>query len=178
MQNISYQSASVIVVSNYGRESSGQPKKFVLMGLTKTGKLSTFGGQRDGGEYNPKDTAAREMAEEALGVLGGQAAIRSMLRGLKPSSGTVSGHLTYVLPGKFYGENVPKKFRQIRFDANSHLDYSQKEMVDIVAVSVHSIKNKVLNGKPLQFKDNDGNWRSLRKTSEGAIKAAINAGHI
>jgi hypothetical protein len=173
-----YQSAHVIVVSHYGVDKNKQPKKYVLFGLTRDGKLSTFGGLADRGEKNPKDTAAREAEEEALGVIGNQKAIRKRLRGLKPSSGMSSGHLSYVLPGKYFGDNLSRKFKKIRFDKNRKLSHSQKEMVDIVAVRVDKIRSKVLNGDKLIFKDNDGKMRPLRNGVQGAIKAAVRSGHL
>lgn len=173
-----YQSAHVIVVSHYGFDKHKQPKEYVLFGLTRDGKLSTFGGLPDRRENNPKDTAAREAEEETLGVLGSEKTFRKMLRGLQPSSGTNSGHISYVLPGKYYGDSVSKQFKKVRFDKSRKLSHSQKEMVDIVAVRVETIRHKVLNGEKLQFKDNDGKMRYLRGGVEGAIKAAVRAGHL
>lgn len=171
-----YQSASVIVISHYGFDKKKQPKKYVLFGLTKDGLLSTFGGLPDPGEKNPKDTAAREAEEEALGVLGDQKTFRMMLRGISPCSGMNSGHLSYVLPGKFYGDDIPGKFKKIRFDKKRKLSHSQKEMVDIVAIRVETLRKKVFNGDKLLFKDNDGNMRPLRHGTDGAIQAAVKAG--
>lgn len=173
-----YQSAHVIMISHYGFDQNQQPKRYVLFGLTKKGQLSTFGGLRDRGESNPKDTAAREAEEEGLGVLGNRKAIRNSLRGVQPSSGTKSGHMSYVLPGKYYGNHISQRFKEIRFDKKRKLSHSQKEMVDIVAVRVETIRQQVLKGGPLKFKDNKGNLRSLRPGVEGAIKAAVKAGHI
>lgn len=173
-----YQSAHVIVISHYGFDQNQQPKRYVLFGLTRNGQLSTFGGLRDHGESNPKDTAAREAEEEALGVLGNQKMIRNSLNGVQPSSGTKSGHISYVLPGSYYGNHISKRFKEIRFDKKQKLSYSQKEMVDIVAVRIETIREQVLKGSSLKFKDNNGHLRPLRPAVEGAIKAAVKAGHI
>ena len=170
-----YESAHVIVVSHYGNDINGQSQKFVLFGLTKKGTLSTFGGYADRGENNPKHTAAREVEEEAIGTFGDRKAILKILEGVKPCSGSNSGHLSYVLPGKFYGDHLPEKFRQICFNPNKKLKYSQKEMVDIVSVSVDLIHKKIQQGERLQFQDNKGHLRPVRKGADGAIRAAVKA---
>lgn len=155
-----YQSAHVITVS-YAVDKDGIEKECVLFGLMSNGKLSTFGGLRDPDESNPKDTAAREMEEESLGILADQKKIRKMLRGVKPLS-EVDGHICYVLPKKKYGKNLSKKFKKIRFNDEIELAKSQKEMVDIVAVNVEAIREKVLANESLLFEDNDGNLRPIR----------------
>lgn len=155
-----YQSAHVITVS-YDFDKNGVEKKYVLLGLMNNGKLSTFGGLRDPNETDPKDTAAREAEEESLGVLGDQIKIRKMLKGIKPLS-EVDGHICYVLPKKKYGKNLSKKFKKIRFNDEMKLTKSQKEMVDIVAVDVEVIKEKVLMNEKLIFEDNDGILRPIR----------------
>lgn len=173
MNNLqTYNSASIIPISNYGKN------QYVLLGLTQNGKLSSFGGLPESYEKNPKDTAARELVEETLGVLGSQSTIRNTLRGLEHVSGSKSGHLTYVIPGIYYGDNIPQKFKQIRFDKNNKLSHSQKEMVDIVAVRVDLIRQMASNGKTLQFNDNDGILRSLRKATNDAIITAVKKGQL
>lgn len=156
-----YQSAHVITVGIDTDKTGKVTKKFVLLGLLKNGKLSTFGGLRDPQEDDPKNTAAREAEEEALGVLGNKKTIRDRLKGVNPCF-EVNGHICYVLPQKNYGQNVSARFKKIRFDPNSNLSYSQKEMVDVVAVEVDKIRKKVLEGNSLKFKDNEGILRPIR----------------
>lgn len=173
-----YASAHVIVISHYGFDKNQQPKKFVVFGLTQKGELSTFGGLKDKGENNPKDTAAREAEEEALGVIGNTQTVRKMLRGINPSSGTNSGHLTYVLPGKYYGNNISRQFKKVRFDKKKKLSHSQKEMVDLVAVRVEEIRKKVKNGEKLVFTDNQGQLRPVRGPVGGALINAVQNGDL
>ena len=166
-----YQSAHVIAVSSIV-DKDGIKKDCVLFGLMNNGKLSTFGGLRDQDESNPKDTAARETEEESLGILGDQEKIRKMLRGVKPLS-EVDGHICYVLPKKKYGKNLSRKFKKIRFNNEIELTKSQKEMVDIVAVNIETIREKVLMNESLIFKDNDGNLRQVR-VERVFIEAVLN----
>lgn len=170
-----YQSAHVIVTS-YVVNHHGVVKKYVLFGLTKKGKLSTFGGLRDHGESNPKDTAAREAEEESLGILGNQKSVRGMLHKIKPVTGVDGDHICYVLPQKDYGKHLSKKFKKIRFNKDIKLPYCKKEMVDIVAVDVELLRQKVFQGEDLAFKDNSGVLRPLRV--KGPIVDAVKAGHL
>jgi len=155
-----YQSAHVITLG-YKVDKEGLEKNYVLFGLMSTGKLSTFGGLRDPDENDPKNTAAREMEEESLGILGDQKNVRQLLRGVKPLS-EVDGHICYILPKKKYGNNLSRKFKKIRFNDSVELTKSQKEMVDIVAVNVETIREKILNNESLLFEDNDGVLRPIR----------------
>ena len=152
-----YKSGHVIVIHS----DTKKQKNYVLFGLTKKGELSTFGGLRDKGESNPKNTAAREAEEEGLGVIGNQDFVRKLLWGLKPLTHR-GGHYCYILAPKDYGRHISQKFRKIRFDENIKLPYCQKEMVDIVAVKVDSLIEKVHNREKLEFKDNNGKLRSVR----------------
>lgn len=176
VNNNTYHSANVLVVSNYGYDKKHQPIKYVLFGLTQNGTLSSFGGNKEKWESNPKDTASREAVEETIGVIGSNSDIRNTLRGIQPSSGSQNGHYTYVLPGKYYGDHISARFKQIRFDPKAKLNYSQKEMVDIVPVKVEDIYNKVIKNQPLVFKDNNGNFCSLRDPN--AVIKAINGGYL
>jgi hypothetical protein len=169
-----YQSAHVITV-HYEVDKDGIEKDYVLFGLMGNGKLSTFGGLRDPDESNPKDTAAREMEEESLGILGNQTKIRKLLRKIKPLS-EVDGHICYVLPRKKYGKNLSRKFKEIRFNHEVELTKSQKEMVDIVAVNIKTIREKVLSNESLFFEDNDGILRPIRV--ERVFKEAVLYGYL
>lgn len=171
---LAYQSAHVITLSSMV-DKDGIEKDCVLFGLLSSGKLSTFGGLRDPGEENPKDTAAREAEEESLGILGTQKKIRNQLRGIKPLS-EIDGHVCYILPKKTYCKNPSRKFKKIRFNSEIKLTKSQKEMVDIVSVSVDAIKEKVLTQEKLIFKDNDGNLRPIRV--ERVFIEAITGGYL
>lgn len=173
-----YQSAHVIVTS-YAMNRHGLLKKYVLFGLTYKGTLSTFGGLRDEGENNPKDTAAREAEEEALGVLGNQKSVRSMLHKVKPVTEKNSDHICYILPQKNYGKHLSKKFKKIRFDKNIKLPNCKKEMIDIVAIDVEVLRNKIFQGEELIFKDNAGVLRPLRLAGvKPVIINAVKKGHL
>lgn len=176
--NTDYASAHVIVVSNYGFDDNKIPKQYVLFGLTKKGELSSFGGQREKLEKNPKDTAAREATEESLGLLGNHQEIRKMLRGVDPVSGKQSGHPHYILPGKYYGDDVIGKFKELRFDKSKKLSFAQKEMVDLVAIRVEDIRNKVNNGEKLIFPDNNKQNCSVRDFVGDALIAAVKNGKL
>lgn len=165
---MAYKSAHAIVVSLHAKE------KFVLFGLMgKSKKLSTFGGLRDPGEPEPKITAAREIFEESLGVLGNQKQLLVLLSNAKMVSDPNAEHITYVLPPKFYGSHIPTKFREIRFSKNVNLPYSQREMVDIVAVRVKDLRQKMLAGGHVTFPDNEGIQRELRECAKGSLYSAI-----
>lgn len=171
--DVNYKSAHAIVISNYGRYQDGQPKQYVLLGLTENGELSTFGGARDNFENDPKQTAAREVYEESIGLLGSPRDLLNKLKNCPISSGYNSGHITYVIPGEYYGDDISGRFKRIRFDKNRKLSHDQKEMIDIVPIRVDDIKNKILRNEKLIFPDNDGKMRSFRWQSEGAIKKAV-----
>lgn len=170
-----YQSAHVITVGFDTDKTGKVTKRYVLLGLLNSGKLSTFGGLRDPGEKDPKNTAAREAEEEALGVLGRQKAIKSLLKGIDPCF-EVNGHICYVLPQQNYGKDVSARFKKIRFDPKKKLSHSQKEMVDVVAVEVDKIRKKVFEGSPLSFNDNEGILRPIRLEAP-FIEAVLN-GHL
>jgi hypothetical protein len=170
-----YQSAHVITVSVDTNQSGKVKKKYVLFGLLHNGKLSTFGGLRDTNETNPKVTAAREMEEEALGVLGKQYKVLKQLKNVNPCF-DVNGHICYVLPEQNYGTEISTRFKQIRFNPKKKLSKSQKEMVDIVAVDVDIIRQKVMQQEPLHFEDNEGVLRQVRV--EKPIIEAILSGQI
>lgn len=170
-----YQSAHVITVGIDTNKKGKITKKYVLFGLLNNGKLSTFGGLRDEGETNPKRTAARETEEEALGVLGKQKAVMKLLKGLSPCF-EVDGHICYVLSKKNYGKDVSAKFKKIRFNKKIELSKSQKEMVDIVAVDVDKIREKVFQNEALHFEDNEGVLRPIRFTP--SLIEAVLSGHL
>jgi hypothetical protein len=167
-----YQSAHAIVVSQYDNH------EYVLLGkMQGSHKLSTFGVLRDFNEKNPKITCAREVEEESLGVLGNVQSMRKLLQNAIQISGFQNGHICYLLPAKFYGYSIPSKFRQIRFNPYHDLSYSQKEMIDIVAIRIDKLKSKFAKGNPT-FPDNEGIQRSLRDSTKGALQAAIDSGHL
>lgn len=166
----SYQSAHAIIVSKYGNHN------YVLLGKMKGGRLSTFGGLRDPGENGSKATCAREIEEESLGVLGNKQTMYKLLQTAIQITGFSNGHISYLIPAKFYGNSIPSKFREIRFNRFNQLTHSQKEMVDIVAIRVDTLKNKFAQGKQITFPDNQGVQCSLRSGTEGALKVAINKG--
>ncbi|MBA3602973.1 MAG: hypothetical protein H0W50_04890 [Parachlamydiaceae bacterium] len=166
-----YKSGHVIVIhSDLEKE-----KNYILFGLTKNGKLSPFGGLRDRGEKDPKNTAAREAEEEGLGVLGNKAIIRKMLNGVTEVTNKC-GHYCYILPSKYYGNNLSQKFKKIRLDPNIKLKRCQQEMTDIVAVEVEVLRKKVFSGKRLEFEDNEGKLRPVRV--ENVIIEAVRKGHF
>lgn len=168
-----YQSAHAIVVSQYDNH------QYVLLGKMQGGQtLSTFGGLRDFGENDPKATCAREVDEESLGVLGNQKSIYKLLQNAVQISGFKNGHICYLLPTTSYGHSIPSQFRQIRFNPHNHLSHSQTEMIDIVAIRVDKLKSKFAQGEPITFPDNQGVQRSLRNSTQGALKAAINSGQL
>lgn len=167
-----YESAHVITVAIETDKKGKEINRYVLFGLLNNGKLSTFGGLRDPKEKDPKNTAAREAEEEALGVLGSQKAIRIMLNAISPCF-EVNGHICYVLPKKNYGNKVSARFKKIRFGDETKLSHSQKEMMDIVAVEVDKIREKVINGHPLHFEDNENILRQIRFEAP-FIKAVLN----
>ncbi len=170
-----YQSAHIIV-TGHALDKHGELKKYVIFGLTRNGKLSTFGGFREKDEKNPKTTAAREAEEESLGVLGNKKMFRCMLKNVKPITSKSFEHVCYILPEKEYGEDISEKFKKIRFDKTSKLSRCKKEMRDLVAVDLEEIRNKVLDGDDLRFKDNQGKLRSLRFNA--IIIDAVKAGHF
>lgn len=170
-----YQSAHVITVGVDTNKKGKVTKKYVLLGLLNNGKLSTFGGLRDPDETDPKVTAAREAEEEALGVLGNHKAVLKLLKNIDPCF-EVDGHICYVLPEQNYGKDVSARFKQIRFDKKIKLSKSQKEMIDIVAVDVDKIREKVFQQEPLHFEDNEGILRPVR--IEPPIIEAVLAGQI
>ncbi len=155
-----YESGHVIVIHSDLKSK----KKYVIFGLTKKHKLSTFGGLRDHGEMNPKDTAAREAEEETLGVLGNKTTFRKMLISVSAISKKKDGHFCYVLPSKNYGDllHLSHKFKEIRFDKTKKLPYCQREIIDLVAVEVDLLRKKVFNGDKFEFRDNSGKMRSVR----------------
>ncbi len=152
-------------------------KNYILFGLTNYRKLSSFGGLRDSSEKDPKNTAAREAEEEALGVLGNKAVIRKMLKGVIEVTHK-SGHYCYILPSSYYGNHnsLSQKFKKIRLDPNIKLLRCQQEMVDIVAVEVDLLRKKVFNGERLEFEDNDGKLRPVRV--ESVIIEAVKKGYF
>lgn len=154
-----YQSAHIIAVGQCV-DTNGVKENCVFLGLMSKGKLSTFGGFREEDELDPKQTAAREMEEEALGVLGDQKEIRNMLSQVKPLF-DANGHICYVLFMKNIGNDVSAKFKKLRF-SGAKLTKSQKEMVDIVPISAKSIREKVLRNEELLFEDNEGVQRPIR----------------
>jgi hypothetical protein len=170
-----YQSAHIITVGVDVNKKGKVTKKYVFFGLLNNGKLSTFGGLRDQGEKNPKVTAAREAEEEALGVFGNQKTIKKWLKNISPCF-EVDGHICYVLPERNYGKDVSTRFKQIRFDKKIKLSRSQKEMVDIIAVDVYKIREKVLQNEALHFEDNEGVLRPVR--IEAPLIEAVLNGHL
>ncbi len=167
-----YQSAHAIVISQYNHHD------YVLLGKMKgTQVLSSFGGLRDPGEKDPKSTCAREVEEEALGVLGNQRQVYALLKNAPQISGFHNGHICYVLPATFFGNNIPFKFRKKRFNTHK-LTHGQKEMIDIVSIRLDKLKATFLKGEPITFPDNQGIQRSLRSSTQGAIKAALDSGRI
>jgi hypothetical protein len=172
---LAYQSAHVITVGVDTNKKGTVTKKYVLFGLLNSNKLSTFGGLRDPDETNPKNTAAREAEEEALGVLGNQKTIKKMLKKVHPCF-DVNGHICYVLPARNYGKDVSARFKKIRFNKDINLPHSQKEMVDIVAVDVDIIREKILQNQPLHFEDNKGILRPIRV--ELPIIEAVLSGYL
>lgn len=172
-----YVSAHAIVVSEWGFDPQGKPVKYVLLGLTDKGKLSDFGGFKDQGETNPKDTAAREIEEETLGVLGNRSQMRVLLRGKQAVNPGKPDHPHYVLYPKYYG-NVVKKFRQKRFGKHTVLNHSQKEMVDLVPVRIDELKKGFAGRGPAFAFDNKGQKRYFRGGTEGAIRLAIRQGEL
>jgi len=163
-----YKSAHAIVVSHHDNH------KYVLLGkICWNQKLSTFGGLRDPGEIDPKVTCAREVDEESLGVFGSQQAVGRMLQNAKQICGFSNGHICYLLPATDYGKNISHKFRDLRFKPAKPLSYCQQEMIDIVAIRVDALKDKIAKGGPITFSDNEGVERSLCNPTEGALRAAI-----
>lgn len=172
-----YQSAHAIAVSEWGFDSQGKPIKYVLLGLTKQGKLSDFGGFKDAGETDPKNTAAREIEEESIGVLGQRKDLRTMLKGKTAVNPGKPDHPHYVLPSKYYG-NAVKEFRKRRFGKGARLSTSQKEMVDLVPVQVDELKKSLARGKPAYIVDKQGKKLYFRGATEGALRKAVALGEL
>lgn len=166
-----YKSAHAIIINKI------HDHEYILLGKMRGSKqLSTFGGLRDHGESDPKATCAREVEEESLGVLGNKKAIGKLLQGAIQISGFYNGHICYVVPAKFYGDGLSYKFRHIRNDIKNKLSYSQKEMIDIIAIRVDVLKSKFANGQKITFPDNEGVQCSLRNPTKAALQAAIDKG--
>lgn len=164
-----YKSGHVIVV-HYDQATY---EHYIIFGLSKKGKLSTFGGLRDPSETHPKNTAAREAEEEALGVLGSKSMVREMLKGLKEITKN-DGHYCYILPCKDYGNALSERFTALRFNPELKLPFCKKEMVDLVTVRVETIRDKVWLNEKLEFEDNHGKLRPLR--SKHIIQNAVRNG--
>lgn len=166
-----YKSAHAIVVSQYGNQ------KYILLGeMEKNYALSTFGGFRDSDETDPRDTCARELEEETLGILGNRKAIRKLIENGVQVCGFQNGHICYLLPSNYYGKNIPYNFRQIRFSPNQQFSFCQREMIDIVAIPVAELKSKFAKGGTMTFPDNDGIQRPLRNATRKALEEALDRG--
>lgn len=148
LSGVDYSSAHVL----YFCEEGG--REVLLMGLTSEGKLSTFGGMRERGEEDPRETAARELEEEALGVLGLRGDVVPNLKfyALEKSP-------NYILRSKVDPHTAILAYRAKRAGS---LTAVQKEMIDIVAVDVDSLRAQIRLGLPLLFPDNQGFLRPFR----------------
>lgn len=126
------------------------------------------------GKATQKIPPPEKFFEETIGVLGSQYTLRKMIVGNPKTVGSSSGHPTFILPSKYYG-NVVAAFKKERY-GGKYLSHSQREMVDIVPVEIKTLKAKILKKGQLLIRDNKGQLRPLRKASEGAIRSAIKKG--
>lgn len=90
-------------------------REAVARGYRDSGKWSDFGGSKEGSETQ-RDTAVREAAEEASGLLGDQTAVDLLIKNQLVRTVSTSGYTTYVVYVPYWA-GFPDEFRQIYKEA-------------------------------------------------------------
>lgn len=125
-------------------------REAVARGYRDSGKWSDFGGSKEGTETQ-RETAIREAAEEASGLLGDRHAVDRLISDQLVGTVTTNGYTTYIIYVPYWG-GFPSEFRRIYDDA-------VRTKPDDVAAK---------NGL---FEKDDARWVSLREL--GTRKSGI-----
>ena len=116
-------------------------REAVARGYRDSGKWSDFGGSKEGTE-NQRESAIREAAEEASGLLGDKHAVDRLISDQLVCTVTTNGYTTYAVYVPYW-RHFPRELRRIYDDAIK-------------------MKPDVVSAKNGLFEKDDAMWVSLR----------------